>query len=124
MKILIVDDHTDMRRTLRMIIDTASERSHDFIECSDGQEAVDQFALHRPDIVIMDVRLKTVDGFTAVEKIMELRPDSRVIFITAHDSPSVRERAARLQALGFVSKDNLMELPSLISAVSSSQKGG
>ncbi len=123
MKILIVDDHADMRRTLRTIIDAASVHSHDFIECTDGQEAVEQFALHRPDVVIMDVQLKTVDGFTAVKKIMELRPGSRVIFVSAHDSPGVRERAARLHAVGFVSKDNLMELPSFISAAASAQKG-
>ena len=113
---MIVDDHPDMRRTLRTIVASASADDTEFVECSDGVEAVQQFPIHRPDRIVMDVQLKTMDGFTAAEKIFELDPTAQIIFVTGFPSAGARKRAEQLRARGFVSKDNLMELNALIIA--------
>lgn len=115
MKIMIVDDHADMRRMLRTIVSNAVHDENEFIECSDGQEAVEQFSLHHPDYVLMDVQLKEMNGFTAAEQIYEQQPAAKVIFVTSHNTPVFRMKAIQLHAHGFVSKENLMELTTLVS---------
>lgn len=122
MKIMIVDDHADMRRLLRRIVSGAPDGTNEIIECSDGGEAVEQFPIHCPDYVLMDVELKEMNGFTATEKIYQHDPDAKIIFVTSYNTSAFRARAAALGAKGFVSKDNLLELNRIIQSTSS--KGG
>ncbi len=110
MKILIVDDHTEMRKILRSIVLEESGTMDEIIECADGKEAVEQFSLHQPDFVLMDVQLKGMNGFSATEKIHENYPDAKIIIVTSHNSSAFRQKAVDLHAIGFVSKDNLSEL--------------
>lgn len=110
MKILIVDDHKEMRKILRSIVLEESGTKDEIIECANGNEAIEQFSLHQPDCVLMDVQLKGMNGFDATEKIHENFPEAKIIIITSHNSPAFRQKAVDLHAVGFVSKDNLSEL--------------
>ncbi|NUQ81865.1 MAG: response regulator transcription factor [Bacteroidetes bacterium] len=114
MKLLIVDDHSDMRKTLRTIVQAGETSPVDFIECDNGEEAIRLFNIHHPDFVLMDIQLGRMDGFTASEQISKLHPDARIIFVTSHQSPSFRNRAMKLNAIGMVLKDNLTELTALL----------
>lgn len=114
MKILIVDDYSDMRRLLRIVVSGKPAGTNEIIECSDGDEAVEQYLIHRPDFVLMDVQLKEMNGFSVTEKIYQHDPHAKIIFVTSYNTPAFRERAAALNAKGFVTKDNLSELNELI----------
>jgi DNA-binding NarL/FixJ family response regulator len=119
MKIMIVDDHADMRRLLRNLVLLSIPWPVDVIECEDGEEAVRQFSVHRPDCVVMDVQLKTaMNGFEATERIYQADPNASVIFVTSHNTTAFREKAKVLHAKGFVTKDNLSELDHIIRSLS------
>ncbi|MFZ4622021.1 MAG: response regulator [Bacteroidota bacterium] len=117
MKIMIVDDHTDMRRMLRSIVTDSGRNNDEIIECADGETAVVQYPVHHPDCVLMDVQLRNMSGFDATEKIYETDPNASVIFITSHNTSAFRTKAKLLHAKGFVIKDNLSELEHIIHSI-------
>ena len=111
MKIMIVDDHAEMRRLLRtMLSDLASE----FMECTDGAEAVAAFARQRPDWTIMDVTMQGMNGLEATRRIQKEFAGSRIVMLTQHDTPQMRAAALQAGACAFVSKDNLEELGAIL----------
>lgn len=114
MKIMIVDDHPGMRRMIRRIVTDGGTNGTEIIECADGESAVEQFSLHHPDHVLMDVQLKRMSGFEATEKIYECDPNAAVIFITSHNYAAFRTKANVLHAKGFILKDDLSELHQFI----------
>lgn len=111
MKIMIVDDHQEMRRLLRT---TLSHLADHFIECADGGEAVAAFARERPDWTIMDVAMKPVDGIEATGRIKERFADARIVILTQHDSAPMRQAAMDAGACGFLSKEHLDQVTALL----------
>ena len=111
---MIVDDHADMRRMLRNIVSLGSNDMIEIVECSDGEEALTQYAAHQPEIVLMDIQLKAMNGFEVTEKIHAMDPLAKIIFVTSHDTPMYRTKARELRAKAFISKDNLTELHQFI----------
>lgn len=107
MKIMIVDDHRDMRRLVRS---TLGEIAAEFVECDNGNEAVAAFARERPDWTIMDIAMKPMDGLEATGRIKARFSDARIVILTQHDSPPMREAALNAGACGFLAKENLAEL--------------
>lgn len=112
MKLLIVDDSAPMRRVIRAVLPV----THETIECEDGDAAVAAFNTYQPDWVLMDIEMKPLDGFGAAELIKKKSPDAKIIFVTANDGPRLRMTASRLDAKGFVLKDNLEEINRIIAA--------
>lgn len=113
MKIMIADDHAEMRDFLKSILQGSGV---EFVECRDGGEAMACFAAQRPDWTVMDVRMKPVDGVTATRDILARFPASRVLIITQDHNPRLRTEARSAGACGFLLKDDLSQLPQLISA--------
>lgn len=111
---MIVDDHADMRKFLRNLVLLSVPWPVDVVECDDGTDAISLYSKHLPDCVLMDVQLKTMNGFDAAEMIYRHYPNAAVIFVTSHNTPSFRTRAEQLHAKGFVTKDNLSELDQLL----------
>ncbi len=109
-KVMIVDDHSDMRKMLRSVVETKLGPSTEFIECDNGEEAVLLYDEEHPNYVLMDVQLKRMNGFEATERIFDHDPNARVIFVSSHNTSAFRLKALTLKADGFVSKDNLSEL--------------
>ncbi|MCK6602768.1 MAG: response regulator transcription factor [Bacteroidetes bacterium] len=114
MKLLIVEDHAAMRKTLRSVLNNGSLVRHEIYECDNGEEAVRLFAIHHPDYILMDIQLRVMDGFATSELILANDPAARIIFVSSHNAPSFRERAKNLNAYGFIAKDNLNELLHLL----------
>ncbi|MEW5799866.1 MAG: response regulator transcription factor [Bacteroidota bacterium] len=117
MKIMIVEDHPAMRRILRWIVDSSFDQRHTIIDCGDGFEALQQFAEFHPDLVLMDIQLQETNGFELTEAMYRKDPDTKVIFVTSHDTPIFRNKADTLHARGFILKDNLSELPNIIQSL-------
>jgi DNA-binding NarL/FixJ family response regulator len=100
-RILIVDDHFAARTTIRSLLDW-----HSFQVCGDakdGKEAIDKVIELKPDIVILDINMPVMDGFTAAREIRRIAPTTKIVFLTIHDAPATVERT-RLWAHGFVPK--------------------
>ncbi len=118
MKILIVDDHSDMRRVLQNIIQRGMFEPVVIIECESGEEAVEQYFLDKPDCVLMDFQLKKMSGFEAAHIILDQDSEAKIIIVSSYDSPSFRLRAKHLSIYGFVSKDNLTEITPFLHSLS------
>lgn len=115
---MIVEDHADMRRMLNNIVTSAFNEPMEIIECRDGGESVRAYAAHHPDCVLMDLQLKNMNGFRAIEKIYEHDAEAKVIIVTSFDTPLFRERAKALHTKGFVCKDRLSDLQQLLHNIS------
>lgn len=87
--ILVVDDHAGNREVLQCFL---SWRGYMVLEATNGQEAVELVAADNPDLVIMDLAMPVMDGFTAA-KILRQTTQVPIIAYTAFDTPDHRAHA-------------------------------
>ncbi len=103
LRIIIVDDHEVVRIGLRTLL----ARNPDFEvvdEAASGQEAVRKALMHRPDIVIMDVRLGGMSGIEACREITQAAPNVKVIMLTSYGDDDTLFESIAAGAVGFVLK--------------------
>jgi DNA-binding NarL/FixJ family response regulator len=103
-RVLLVDDQQLVREGLRRILHPA-EDFEVVGECADGAEVADAVANQRPDVVVMDVRMKDVDGVEATRRLREQPDTPPVLVLTTFDDDEVLSGALRAGAAGFVLKD-------------------
>ena len=84
-------------------------------EAKDGQEAIELTRLHRPDLVLMDVRMPRVNGLKATQTIKEELPKTKVLIVSAYEDPLFISQAVRVGADGYVLK--LSPLSELLDAI-------
>ncbi|HEY7272712.1 MAG TPA: response regulator transcription factor [Actinoplanes sp.] len=103
-RVLIIDDDALVRAGLSMILSGAA--GIDVVgEAADGADVPAAVAAHRPDVVLMDLRMPTIDGLAATEALRR-RPDApEVIVLTTFDADEYVLRALRAGAGGFLLKD-------------------
>ena len=111
MKYLIIDDNPDMLKLIRQ--EVCSEEDC-VVECSDGEGALDFYSKHLPDFVLMDVKMKKVNGIAATKMIIDKFPNAKIIIITNFDTKIFRIAAKRAGAIAFFSKENLFEVKNYI----------
>lgn len=102
-KILLVDDDPNIRRGLRMNLALESDFSV-IGEAGDGWEALRLARELRPDVVVMDIRLPTLDGLSTAERLHKSQPQCAVIILTLYDELSNRVRAQQIGVAAFISK--------------------
>lgn len=103
-RVLLIDDDALVRAGLRMILGSAEDVAV-VGEVDDGAGAVDAVREHRPDVVLMDVRMPGVDGITATERVRALPDAPRVIVLTTFHVGDEVLGALRAGADGFLLKD-------------------
>ena len=119
-RLLIVDDHKVVRNGLRVFISL-----YDDIEvvgeAKDGQQAFEQCAAARPDVVLMDMVMPVMDGPTAIRIIRERFPHVQVVALTSFDEEEYVQRAIEAGAVGYLYKD--VEEEELVGAIRSAREG-
>ncbi|SNY49076.1 DNA-binding response regulator, NarL/FixJ family, contains REC and HTH domains [Paractinoplanes atraurantiacus] len=103
-RVLIVDDDALVRAGLTMILSAAGDVAV-VGEASDGAEVPGAVAAHRPDVVLMDIRMPRVDGLAATETLRRRAGAPEVIVLTTFDADEYVLRALRAGASGFLLKD-------------------
>jgi CheY-like chemotaxis protein len=120
MTLLIVEDNAGIRRVLRRIlVDTAST----IWECADGSEALAAYEEHRPDVVLMDLRMTHVDGLTATRQIRGYDPSARIIVVTDYQDEDMKTAALEAGACEYVLKHEISGLPEIVSSLAAPDGG-
>ncbi|MCQ4200312.1 response regulator [Streptomyces sp. NPDC058737] len=119
-RVVIVDDEQLVRMALRLVIDGEPDLSV-VAEAADGDAAISVVDEHRPDVVLMDVRMPGRDGLSATRELLSRPSPPRVLILTTFDSDDLVLDALRTGALGFVLKDT--QPPQLLEAVRSVADG-
>ena len=101
-RLLVVDDHAVVRfGVASMLRDTNISV---VAEASDGVQALHLAHLHKPDVVLLDVRIPQLDGMSCLSRMSAELPNTSVIIFTAHDNPTYLARAVALGAVGYLTK--------------------
>jgi two-component system NarL family response regulator len=107
-RVLIADDHPLLRLGLRNLIDGQPDMQV-VAEAGDGAEAVAAFFVHRPDVVLMDLRMPGVEGPEAIAQVIARDPDAKIIVLTSYDGDQDVYRAVKAGARGYLLKDTFAE---------------
>lgn len=106
LRIMIVDDHLIALEGLSALL-RASPEFELVAALRSGQEALDEFDKHRPDVTIMDLRLGDMSGIEVIRKIKERHSQSRFVVMTTFDGDENVYRAFEAGASGYLLKDSL-----------------
>jgi two-component system NarL family response regulator len=102
-RVLVVDDHPVVRRGLAAII--AGEKDMVVVaQGENGRSAIDLYREHRPDAVLMDLRMPLVDGSNAIAVIMQEFPRARIVILTTFDSDEDIYQGLRAGAMAYLVK--------------------
>jgi DNA-binding NarL/FixJ family response regulator len=119
-RIILVDDHPMMRRGMRQLIEI-QEGLQVLAEASSGEEALALVAKHEPDMILMDLNMKGMDGIQTTEALRESGVTACIVMVTVSDNDNDVIAALRAGADGYLLKD--LEPEELISALLQAERG-
>lgn len=102
-RILVVDDYLPWHKSVVSIL-RQNPTMRVVGAAVNGLEALAKVVDLRPDVVLLDFEMPILDGIQTMAEILRVSPSTRVIFVTASDSPRFREQASAAGAVGVVSK--------------------
>ena len=118
-RLLVCDDHEVIRTGLASLL--AGTDIEIIAEAANGKEAVEQAEAHRPDVVLLDIRMPDGDGLSTLEKLRTAVPDSRVVMLSTYDNPTYIARAVALGASDYVLKGSTRE--AIVSTITAAAEG-
>jgi len=116
MNVLIVDDDRLVGISLKTILEAESDISVVALGC-DGSEAIALYKEHRPDILLMDIRMEGMNGLDAATTILEEDRDAKILFLTTFSDDEYIIRALRLGAKGYLLKQDFESIVPALHAV-------
>jgi DNA-binding NarL/FixJ family response regulator len=116
-RVLVVDDFAPWRRLTRTLLQNKPELQV-VCEVSDGLEAVQKAQELKPDLILLDIGLRTLNGIEAARRIRSLAPESKILFVTENYSGDVAREALSTGCYGYVIKSDAgSELLAAVEAV-------
>lgn len=109
LRVMLVDDHAIVRSGFKRLLEQ-QPNLHVVAEASDADRAYSLFLEHSPDVVILDISMPGVSGFDCIRRIIERRPDAKIICFSMHEDAAIADRAINLGARGYVTKSNEPEV--------------
>jgi DNA-binding NarL/FixJ family response regulator len=118
-QILIADDHEVVRSGLRSLV--ADTEIQVVAEATTGNDALKLALKHKPDVVILDIRMPDGDGLSTLEAVKQKLPKTPVLMLSTYDSPTYAARAHALGASGYLRKGDTRE--NLLAAIRTAATG-
>jgi DNA-binding NarL/FixJ family response regulator len=103
--VLLADDHTLIRAGLRMVVEAQSDLSV-VGEANNGREAVAMAAALKPDVVVMDIGMPSLNGIEAAREIRKALPDTQIVMLSMHSDEGYVLRALKAGAKAYLLKDS------------------
>jgi len=122
-KVFIVDDDPEFRRFLKEFL--SDQPGLKIVgEAADGKQALEKVKKIKPDLVLLDIRMPGMDGFSASRLIKQKMPDLQIIIMTIFDNPKYQESAVENGAFGYIVKSNLTRdlMPAIRAALKNENK--
>jgi len=121
-RILAVDDHPLLREGIAALVNAECDMKL-VAEASNGQEALERFRLHRPDVTLMDLQMPGLNGIESIIKIQSEFPNARIIVLTTYTGDVQVLRALKAGARAYILKGHVhRELLETIRAVHAGKK--
>jgi len=121
-RILAVDDHPLLREGIAALVNAECDMKL-VAEASNGQEALERFRLHRPDVTLMDLQMPGFNGIESIIKIQSEFPNARIIVLTTYTGDVQVLRALKAGARAYILKGHVhRELLETIRAVHAGKK--
>jgi DNA-binding NarL/FixJ family response regulator len=121
-EVLSVDDHALLREGIAALVNAESDMKL-VAEATNGQEAIEKFRLHRPDVTLMDLQMPSLNGIESIIGIRSEFPNARIIVLTTYAGDVQVLRALKAGARGYLLKGHVRrELLDTIRAVHAGQK--
>src|SRR5579884_3021185 len=117
-RVILADDHPVVRDGLAAIVNRQPDMQV-VAEAADGEEAIELYERHLPDVMVLDLRMPKRDGFAVVQQVLERHPRARLLIMTTYDGDEDIFRCLSQGAKGYLLKDApRQEILSAIRAVS------
>jgi two-component system, NarL family, response regulator DegU len=100
-RVLVVDDHPEMVKAIGRLLALDCELVG---TVSDGGDVLGAVRRLRPDVIVIDLNLPTINGLDVCRQVTQARPETKVIIFTAANDPYLRQRASEVGASAFVCK--------------------
>lgn len=120
MNLIIIDDDPFVTGALKILLE-ANPNITVLASGSNGKEAVSLYRRHRPDILLMDIRMEEMDGLTASEQILQEYPDAKILLLTTFSDDEYIIKALLLGAKGYLLKQDYATIVPALEAVASGQ---
>src|SRR3989338_521487 len=105
-KLLVVDDEIDICDFVKNFFE---ERGFKVLTALNGQEAVSIVQKEAPGLILLDIKMKGIDGIATLRQIKEVCPGCKVIMVTALDEKDKMEDAQKYGAMGYITKPLLLD---------------
>ena len=120
MRIVLIDDDQLVCMSLKMILEADSDITVAAVG-NDGAEALPLYKEHNPDVLLMDIRMKGMNGTDALAELVKEYPDAKVLFLTTFVDDEYIVKALELGAKGYIVKQNYENIVPALKAVHSGQ---
>jgi two-component system NarL family response regulator len=107
-RIMVIDDQAVVRQGFVSLINTVADMEV-IAQGTNGQEAIELFRQHQPDITLMDLRMPIIGGVDAISRIRQEFPTARIIVLTTYDGDEDIYRSLQAGAQGYLLKDMFFE---------------
>lgn len=103
LNLMLIDDHLLVRAGFKRLLMTFDNMAV-VAEASSGEEALNVYKLHQPDIVILEINIPGMGGMETIKRFLDKYPKAKIIVLTAHEELIYLKRALAFGALGYLSK--------------------
>ena len=103
--VLIVDDHALVRMGIRRLLDDLPDIAV-VGEAENGERALEFIRSHKPDVVLLDMKMPGIDGWEVTRRLQKSHPEVKVIAVTALTTESLPSRVLQLGAMGYLTKES------------------
>lgn len=120
MRVVIVDDDTFVARALKTILESGGEVTVAGVG-KDGKEAVELYHSQKPDVLLMDIRMKEMSGLEAAEEILSKDPQAKILLLTTFSDDEYIVKALKCGVKGYLLKQDYQSILPALQAVYSGQ---